>query len=65
LEEANRVLKESDLFYEGNPFVGRKLKDAFEPKVDILSIFLAPLAREENSLFAVARSACVADRLCN
>ena len=41
------MLKESDLFYEGNPFVGRKLKDAFESKVDILSIFLAPLARDE------------------
>jgi hypothetical protein len=47
LEQASQMLKESDLFYEGNPFVGRKLEDAFESKVDILSIFLAPLARDE------------------
>jgi guanylate kinase len=41
------MLKESDLFYEGDPFVGRKLEDAFESKGDMLSIFLAPLARDE------------------
>src|SRR5260221_2519119 len=47
LEQANRVLKASDLSYEGKPFLGRKPQAAFESKVDILSIFLAPLAREE------------------
>ena len=47
LEQASQALEEGDLFYEGNPFVGRKLQDAFESKVDILSIFLAPLARDE------------------
>jgi guanylate kinase len=47
LEQARRALAEGDLFYEGNPFVGRKLQDTFRSKVDILSIFLAPLAREE------------------
>jgi guanylate kinase len=47
LEQASQTLEEGDLFYEGNPFVGRKLQDAFESKVDILSIFLAPLARDE------------------
>jgi guanylate kinase len=47
LEQASQMLKESDLFYEGDPFVGRKLEDAFESKGDMLSIFLAPLARDE------------------
>jgi guanylate kinase len=47
LEEASKMLNKGDLFYEGNPFVGCKLKDAFESKADIVSIFLAPLARDE------------------
>ena len=47
LEQANQKLAQGDLFYEGNPFVGRKLLDTFESKVDILSIFLTPLAKEE------------------
>lgn len=47
LEQANQTLAQGDLFYEGNPFVGRKLLDTFESKADILSIFLTPLAKEE------------------
>jgi guanylate kinase len=47
LEQANGTLAQGDLFYEGNPFVGRKLLDTFESKIDILSVFLTPLAKEE------------------
>jgi guanylate kinase len=47
LDQANQTVAQGDLFYEGNPFVGRKLLDAFESKIDILSIFLTPLAKEE------------------
>ena len=47
LHETKRALEAGDLFFEGNPFVGRKLKDEFASKVDLLSIFLAPLSREE------------------
>jgi guanylate kinase len=47
LEDVNRGLAGGDLFYEGNPFFGRKLLEAFASKVSFLSIFLAPLSREE------------------
>ena len=47
LNDAERTLAAGDLFFEGNPFVGRKLQEAFASKVTVLSIFLAPLSHEE------------------
>jgi guanylate kinase len=47
LNESERALTTGDLFFEGNPFVGRKLQESFASKVSILSIFLAPLSHEE------------------
>jgi guanylate kinase len=47
LKEAERILAAGDLFFEGNPFVGRKLQEAFASKVTVLGIFLAPLSHEE------------------
>jgi guanylate kinase len=47
LQEAERTLKAGDLFFEGNPFVGRKLLETFTAKFSVLSIFLTPLSREE------------------
>ena len=47
LNDADRVLAAGHLFYEGNPFVGRKLQEAFASKVGVLSVFLAPLSRQE------------------
>jgi hypothetical protein len=47
LNDAARTLAAADLFFEGNPFVGRKLQEAFASKVTVLSIFLAPLSHEE------------------
>jgi len=47
LNKAGQMLSMGDLFFEGNPFVGRKLQEAFASKVTVLSIFLAPLSHEE------------------
>ena len=47
LTDAERTLARGDLFFEGNPFVGRKLQEAFASKVNVLSIFLTPLSGEE------------------
>ena len=47
LKDAERTLAAGDLFYEGNPFIGRRLQEAFVSKVTVLSIFLAPLSHEE------------------
>jgi guanylate kinase len=47
LHEAEQMLATGDLFFEGNPFVGGKLLEAFAPKTTVLSIFLTPLSREE------------------
>jgi guanylate kinase len=47
LNDVDRGLAAGDLFYEGNPFIGRKLQEAFASKVSLLSIFLAPLSRDE------------------
>jgi guanylate kinase len=47
LTELDRSLSAGDLFFEGNPFVGRKLQEAFRANVNLLSIFLSPLSREE------------------
>ena len=43
-----RMLKESDVFFEGNPFIGSGLLDFAEVQgVASLSVFLSPLACEE------------------
>jgi guanylate kinase len=47
LDDAERKLDAGDLFFEGNPFVGRKLLEVFATKVTVLSIFLSPLSQEE------------------
>jgi guanylate kinase len=47
LTDAERTLSRGDLFFEGNPFVARKLLEAFKSKVTVLSIFLSPLSKEE------------------
>jgi guanylate kinase len=47
LTETERALTAGDLFFEGNPFVARKLQESFASKVSVLSIFLAPLSHEE------------------
>jgi guanylate kinase len=47
LNDVVRGLAAGDLFYEGNPFIGRKLQEALALEVSPLSIFLAPLSREE------------------
>jgi guanylate kinase len=47
LNDAEKALAAGDLFFEGNPFVGRELLKAFVSKVTVLSIFLTPLSREE------------------
>jgi guanylate kinase len=47
LNDVDRGLTAGDLFYEGNPFIGRKLQEVLASKVSLLSIFLAPLSREE------------------
>lgn len=47
LSEVDRGLAQGDLFFEGNPFIGRKLLEALGSKVSLLSVYLAPLSREE------------------
>jgi guanylate kinase len=47
LKDAEHKLGAGDLFFEGNPFVGRRLQEAFASKVNVLSVFLTPLSCEE------------------
>jgi guanylate kinase len=47
LADAGRSLAAGDLFFEGNPFVGRKLQETVGEKVNLLSFFLSPVSREE------------------
>jgi guanylate kinase len=47
LNDVDRTLAAGNLFFEGNPFVGRKLQETLREKVNLLSVFLSPLAREE------------------
>jgi guanylate kinase len=47
LNGVEQALAGGDLFFEGNPFVGRELLKAFSSKSTVLSIFLTPLSREE------------------
>lgn len=45
LRELEALLEKGDAFFEGNPFVGQRLLRT--PDVEKLSVFLAPLSREE------------------
>ena len=64
LNYAERTLSAGEVFFEGNPFVGRKLREAFASKVNVLSIFLSPLSREEICyLHSQDRSLLLADFL--
>jgi guanylate kinase len=47
LRDVDQALSCGDLFYEGNPFVARKLQGSFASTAGLLSVFLAPLSREE------------------
>lgn len=62
LNDVDRNLAAADLFFEGNPFVGRKLQEALGAKVNLLSVFLSPLSREE-ILFLKSRNVALPDFL--
>ena len=48
VEELSELLLEGDVFFEGNPFVGRTLQTHPRlAKVNRLSVFVSPLSREE------------------
>jgi guanylate kinase len=46
-DDVDRALSSGDLLFEGNPFVASKLQSEFASRVGVLSVFLAPLSREE------------------
>jgi guanylate kinase len=62
LNDVERSLAAGDLFFEGNPFVGRKLQETLREKVNLLSVFLSPLAHEE-ILFLKSRDVPLPDFL--
>jgi guanylate kinase len=62
LNDVDRTLRSGHLFFEGNPFVGQKLREMLREKADLLSVFLSPLAREE-LLFLKSRNVGLADFL--
>jgi guanylate kinase len=46
--ELEQKLSESDVFFEGNPYIGSDLLDfVAKRKIECLSVFLSPLTREE------------------
>jgi guanylate kinase len=48
LDELRKLLKKGDVFFEGNPFVGSLLLElAHEGNINVLSIFMSPISREE------------------
>lgn len=48
LDDLRSILKSSDAFFEGNPFVGCALMEAGAvAKADLVTVFLSPLSREE------------------
>ena len=62
LNDVDRNLGTGDLFFEGNPFVGRKLDEALGAKVNLLSVFLSPLSQNE-ILFLKSRNVALPDFL--
>jgi guanylate kinase len=64
LNDVDRGLAVGDLFFEGNPFVGRKLLEVLAAKAQLLSVFLSPLSREEILfLKSQGRNVCLPDFL--
>jgi guanylate kinase len=63
LNDAERTLAAGDLFFEGNPFVGRKLLEVFASKVTVLSIFVSPLSHEEIRFLQSQERSLLADFL--
>lgn len=47
LSDVKKVLAAGDAFYEGNPFVARKLQDSAASRFNVSSVFLSPLSGEE------------------
>jgi guanylate kinase len=47
LGDLDRASATGEFFFEGNPFVGRSLQGPLTGKVNLLTIFLSPLSREE------------------
>ena len=48
MAELSSSLKTDDIFFEGNPFVGKLLlTDALPSKTELLGIFMSPLSRDE------------------
>jgi guanylate kinase len=47
LTDLDRGSAAGDFFFEGNPFVGRRLQEALPTRVNPLTVFLSPLSREE------------------
>lgn len=48
LAEMSEIVQKEDLFFEGNPFVGKALLEiAASRSMSVLSIFLSPLSRDE------------------
>jgi guanylate kinase len=62
LNDVDRTLTAGHLFFEGNPFVGRKLREAIAAKANLLSVFLSPLSREE-ILFLQSRNVALPEFL--
>jgi len=63
LKDIEQRLATGDLFFEGNPFVGRKLLEAFASAVSLLSIFLTPLSGEEILFLRAQEGLSLADFL--
>jgi guanylate kinase len=47
LSDFDRASATGEVFFEGNPFVGRSLQEALTAKANLLTVFLSPLSREE------------------
>lgn len=48
INELSELLQDGDVFFEGNPFVGRELQiNSSLENINKLSVFMAPLSREE------------------
>jgi guanylate kinase len=62
LSDLDRTSATGELFFEGNPFVGRRLQEALTTKLNLLTVFLSPLSREE-IVFLKSRSVSLPDFL--
>ena len=62
LSDLDRASATGELFFEGNPFVGRRLQEALTAKVNLLTVFLSPLSRAE-IVFLKSRNVSLPDFL--